>query len=156
MTLTLYRPALDELSYRAALIGDESTMSYNAKWGGSIPFPRERWAAWYEKWLLAPETLRFYRYLYDADSRLFVGEAAYYFDEAQGVHLVSIIVEAQHRRKGYGALALRLLCGEAKKRGIEVLADDIALDNPSFSLFLREGFREQRRNEICVFVEKKL
>jgi len=154
--LTLYRPSLEELSFRAALIGDEATMAYNAKWGGTVPFPREAWAPWYEKWLNAPASLRFYRYLYDADRRLFVGEAAWRYDEACHAHIVSIIVEARHRGKGYGTLALRLLCEAAKERGIEKLADDIAADNSSLSLFLREGFRELWRNEHTVFVEKTL
>ncbi len=154
--LTLYRPALSELSYRAALIGDEKTMAYNAKWGGTVPFPREKWESWYEKWLSVPESLRFYRYLYDADRRLFVGEAAWRYDEAYAAHIVSIIVEAQHRGKGYGTLALRLLCEAAKAQGIRRLADDIALDNPSLSLFLREGFHVLRRDRDCVFVEKML
>ena len=36
-----HRPTLQELHFRERLLSDEETMSYNAAWGGSIPFPTE-------------------------------------------------------------------------------------------------------------------
>jgi len=32
----------------------EETMSYNAKWGGTIPFPEDEWGPWYEAWVINP------------------------------------------------------------------------------------------------------
>ena len=44
--LEAIRPELDEMSFREYLMADEMTMPYNAKWGGTIPFPREEWENW--------------------------------------------------------------------------------------------------------------
>ena len=42
---------------------------------------------------------------------------------------------------------LNLLCEAAKKNGIKLLHDDIALDNPAISIFLKAGFIEEYRTE---------
>ena len=49
--LEVIRPELYEMSFREYLMADEMTMSYNAKWGGTIPFPREEWEDWYDAWI---------------------------------------------------------------------------------------------------------
>ena len=36
--LTLVTPNLDDLWFRQELMTDEDTMSYNAKWGGTISY----------------------------------------------------------------------------------------------------------------------
>ncbi len=43
MMLTLVKPAFDALWFREKLMADEETMSYNARWGGTIPFPEDAW-----------------------------------------------------------------------------------------------------------------
>ena len=40
--------------------------------------------------------------------------------------------------------------------GVPRLMDNIALDNPSVSLFLKAGFREIGRNETYILVAKDL
>ncbi len=59
----LYLPKLDDLWFRQMFMSDEETMSYNHHWGGTIPFPEENWADWYDYWILNPEGKRFYRCL---------------------------------------------------------------------------------------------
>ena len=71
--LEVVRPELDEMSFREDLMADEMTMSYNAKWGGTIPFPREEWEDWYDAWIRKPDNRRYYRYLKN-ESDEFVGE----------------------------------------------------------------------------------
>lgn len=154
--LELYKPKKEELYYRRALLGDEATMAYNAKWGGTIAFSRQNWDSWYERWLLADEKERYYRYLYSWKEQSYVGEVCYRYDALYGEYIVSIIVEAKHRGKGYGGTGLRLLIEAARQNGIEKLCDDIAIGNPSVKLFLREGFREVWRNEDCVMMERAL
>lgn len=151
--LTLYRPALEELYFRQALLGDGATMAYNHAWGGTISFPRERWPDWYRRWVEVPDR-RFYRYLRDADA--FVGEAAYHFDGELDGYVCDVIVHAAHRWNGYGGQGLELLCGAAKENGVDRLYDNIALDNPSVALFLRHGFREIKRTEEYVLVARDL
>ncbi len=151
--IILHRPALEELSFRQALLGDLATMAYNHAYGGTIDFPRERWADWYARWVEHPDQ-RFYRYLYDPRADAFVGEAAYHFDEELNGYVCDVIVHAACRGRGYGGQGLALLCEAAKENGVERLYDNIAVDNPSVSLFLKRGFREVSRNEEYVLVAK--
>lgn len=155
-TVTLYRPALEELSFRQSLLSDPDTMAYNRAWGGTIDFPQERWADWYQRWLEDNSGARFYRYLYDPQLDTFVGEAAYHLDEELGGYICDVIVSARYRGRGYGTQGLSLLCQAAKANGVSRLLDNIAADNPSVSLFRKAGFREIGRNETYVMVAKDL
>ena len=153
--LVLYRPKLEELDFRRALLADPDTMAYNHAYGGTIPFPRERWASWHERWVERPEK-RFYRYLRETAGGRFVGETAYHWDEELGEFICDVIVAARYRGRGYGRQGLALLCEAARERGVARLCDNIAPDNPSVSLFLSMGFRERLRNEEYVLVERTL
>lgn len=155
-TVTLHRPALEDLSFRQSLLSDPDTMAYNRAWGGTIDFPRERWADWYGRWLEDASGARFYRYLYAPQPNVFVGEAAYHLDEELGGYICDVIVSAQYRGRGYGTQGLDLLCQAAKANGVPRLLDNIAVDNPSVSLFLKAGFREIGRNETYILVAKNL
>lgn len=155
-TVILHRPALEELSFRRSLLSDPDTMAYNRAWGGTIDFPRERWADWYKRWLEDASGARFYRYLYDPQLDTFVGEAAYHLDEELGGYICDVIVSARYRGRGYGTQGLGLLCQAAKANGVPRLLDNIAVDNPSVSLFRKAGFREIDRNETYILVAKDL
>lgn len=156
VTLFLYKPALEELYFRQSLLSDPATMAFNHACGGTIPFPEERWAAWYAKWVEDESGGRFYRYLYEPSIQKFVGEAAYHYDGEEGEFLCDVIVAAAYRNRGYGRQGLELLCEAAKAGGVERLCDDIAIDNPSVELFLRCGFREVRRTETYILVARDL
>lgn len=153
--IVLHRPAYAELAFRRELLADGPTMAYNHAYGGTIAFPEERWADWYRRWVEEPDK-RFYRYLKIGGTGTFVGEAAYHWDEEIGAYLCDVIVAARHRRKGYGAQGLALLCAAARENGVARLCDSIAIDNPSVLLFHRAGFRERMRNEEYILVEKEL
>ena len=152
--LTLYRPKQTDLWFRQALLADEETMSYNHAWGGTIAFPEEDWADWYDYWIAHPEGKRFYRYL--SDGGLFVGEIAYHYDAELSGFVADVIVYAPARGKGYGRAGLRLLCAAAKENGITELYDDIASDNPAVGLFLRHGFAEAFRTDGKIVLKKTL
>lgn len=154
--LKLYKPELRELGFRQQLLADEQTMSYNRRWGGSIAFPTERWEAWYHKWIGAGDEGYFYRYLFDQANGVFVGEAAYHFEENTGRCLCDLIIHAQLRNRGYGHEGLELLCAAAAEKGIAVLYDDIANDNPSVALFLKNGFQIVSRDKDSITVRKYL
>ena len=151
-----YKPTPEELEFRAQLLGDEETMSYNRAWGGTIDFLRERRRTWYDRWVAGGEGRRFYRYLRDSETGEFVGEAAYHCDAQQERYLADVIVHARYRGRGYGREGLRLLCREAAKLGVSELYDNIALDNPAIGLFLSEGFAEEYRTSEIIMLKKKL
>lgn len=153
--LTLYEPTYEDLWFRQTMLADEATMSYNRAWGGTIPWPKEKWAGWYEYWILQHAGKRYYRYLKNKDGQ-FVGEIAYHYDDDIGHEIANVIIYAPYRRKGYGGEALDLLCSAAKSNGVAVLYDDIAIDNPAIKLFLNHGFTEERRTDEKIYLRKAL
>lgn len=61
--LTLYEPKYEDLWFRQMMLADEDTMSYNHAWGGTIPWPEDKWSGWYDYWIACHEDKRYYRYL---------------------------------------------------------------------------------------------
>ena len=153
--LTLYKPKPEDLWFRQMMLGDEDTMSYNHAWGGTIPWPESKWSSWYDAWVVQHEGKRYYRYLKDEGGQ-FVGEIAYHYDEDRNIHICDVIVLAKYRGRGYGSAGINLLCQAAKENGIAVLYDDIAADNPSWKLFLKNGFEIDWQNDEVVMVKKTL
>ena len=153
--LTAHTPAYGELAFRERMLSDPETMAYNRAWGGTVPFPEARWEAWYSRWVLRPEGERYYRYLVNAAGEP-VGEIAWHYDAERDAHLADVIVHAAYRGRGYGSRGLTLLCGAARSMCLSALWDDIALDNPALSLFLRHGFEEVGRGAEAVTVRRAL
>ena len=137
------------------MLEDEETMSYNHAWGGTIPWPKERWQAWYDEWIIHHQSRRFYRYLQD-ETGAFIGEIAYHYDDEISGYIADIIVYAKYRGKGYGSQGLDLLLTAARKNGIRVLYDNIAIDNPARKLFLKHGFSEEYRTEEIIMLKREL
>ncbi len=154
--ITAYKPALRDLWFRRQFLADEATMSYNAPWGGTIPFPENAWEAWYDHWMIHHDHRRFYRYLQDSETKSFVGEIAYHYDEARRIWLADVIVASEYRGRGYGTEGLQLLCEAAKTNGVDILRDDIAIDNPAVPLFLKAGFTEEYRTDEIIMLKKEL
>ena len=153
--VSFYKPGIEDLWFRQAMMADPETMSYNNAWGGTIPFPREKWADWYDFWIANPNKC-FYRYIATGKSRSFVGEAAYHYDEDLGLYLADVIISAKARRQGFGKADLQMLCAAAGKAGIPELYDNIAIDNPGITLFLQCGFHEEYRTEEIIMLKKAL
>ena len=152
--IELYKPCIEDLWFKEKMMGDEQTMSYNHAYGGTIPFPKEYWADWHDRWITNHNSKRFYRYIKENDT--FIGEVAYHFDEEKRIYIADVIVFAPYRGKGYGRKGLMLLCEAAKENDITELHDDIAIDNPSIELFLKLEFVEVLRTNEYVLVKKKL
>ena len=86
----------------------------------------------------------------------YVGEIAYHYDISRNIYICDVIILAQYRNRGYGTEGIQQLCIEAKKNGVSALYDDIAADNPSYKLFLKNGFEIEYRNKDVVMVKRKL
>ena len=124
-----------------------------APMGGIIDFPESDWADWYNYWVQNTKGERFYRYLKNENNE-FVGEIAYHYNGKE--YIANVIVYAKYRGKGYGKEGLRLLCEVAKAEGIEALYDNIAIDNPAISLFLKMDFVEEYRTDEFIMLKKRL
>ncbi len=144
-----YRPDLDELWFKEKMLSDEATMSYNHAYGGTITFDKERRPQWYEKWIL-DEKEHYYRYLKSTDDSNFVGEIALHKEAERW--LVDVLVYAPFRHNGYGQEGLVYLTKEARRRGIKALYDEIAKDNSSIKLFLKNGFVIESINKETITV----
>ena len=101
------------------------------------------------------ENKRYYRYLKDSGDH-FIGEVAYHFDIDKNIYLADVIVHAPYRKMGCGSIGLNLLCDAAKQNGIKQLYDDIAIDNPSVTMFLKNGFVEEYRTSEIVMLKKRV
>ena len=155
MKLQTYLPKFEDLWFRQRMMEDEETMSYNHAWGGTISFPEDRWSDWYQYWIIEHDGQRYYRYLKNEDD-IFVGEIAYHYDPNYDGYMANVIIYSKYRHQGYGREGLRMLCEIAKKNGITTLYDDIALDNPAITLFLKEGFEEEYRTEEIILLKKQI
>lgn len=152
--MELYLPKEEELWFKAKMMLDEETMSYNHAYGGTIVFDKEVWGKWYDAWVIYAGKKRFYRYL--KENGAFVGEVSYRYEEESDRYICNVIVYAPYRQRGYGKRGLAMLMDVAKDNGISSLWDDIAIDNSSLDMFLKMGFREISRNDACVMVKKDL
>jgi len=85
-----------------------------------------------------------------------VGEIAFHPDPETGRYLADVLIKAEYRGRGFGGQGLALLCRLAKEKGVGVLYDDIAIDNPAVGLSLRNGFAEELRTEEYILVSKRL
>ena len=77
-------------------------------------------------------------------------------DLEREIYIADVVVYAPYRGKGYGHQGLSLLCETAKNNGVMELYDDIAVDNPSINLFLKNGFEEVLKTNEYVLVGKEL
>ena len=153
--LTVYEPKYEDLWFRQMMMADEETMSYNHAWGGTIPFPEEDWQEWYDCQIINSRGRRYYRYLKD-EVGSYIGEIAYHYDSDIGGYIANVIICSAFRGKGYGSRALDILCDIAKENGITVLYDDIAIDNPAITMFLKHGFTEEYRADEIIMLKKDL
>ena len=154
--LKVVKPELEDLRFRESMMADIETMSYNDAWGGTIPFPKEDWEEWYTLWVRNSGQERYYRYLKDDANKVFVGEISYHFDKLRNIYICDVIIKAEFRKQGFGTQGIQLLCEAAKANGVEVLYDDIAADNPSAHLFLKNGFSIEFQNDEILMVKTVL
>lgn len=151
--LNVVKPELEDLWFRESMMADIETMSYNDAWGGTIPFPKEDWEEWYTLWVRNSGQERYYRYLKDDANKVFVGEISYHFDKLRNIYICDVIIKAEFRKQGFGTQGIQLLCEAAKANGVKALYDDIAADNPSTHLFLKNGFSIEFQNDEIVMVK---
>ena len=155
MKLRIYKPNLDELWFREQMMSDKETMSYNDAWGGVIPFPKEDWGDWYDWWVVNHENKRYYRYVVD-ENNVFIGEIAYHYSSEYKGYMANVLIYSKYRKQGYGTMALQMLCDEARNNGVSFLYDDIAINNPGISIFIKLGFKEVDRNSEIILLKKDL
>jgi RimJ/RimL family protein N-acetyltransferase len=152
--LYLKVPEIDELDYRRKLLSDADTMSYNMGYGvdgtGCCPATEEQAKAWYRDWFSTPD--RYYAYIMRSDDGKPVGDVDIHYDKNCGVHMVGVVIEAQHRGNGYSEEALCLLADKAfNELGLEKIADAFPADRvPAEKAFKKVGFVRESRDLVVL------
>ncbi len=143
--MELYKPKLQEYNYYQELLKDKTTMSYNAGWEvnydgynyqtGTIDLPQSKW---HEKYQRFNSKDNFFAYIL-VDEK-FVGYCYYLTNNKDGE--CGIIIEAQHRHKGYSKPALKLLIQQAINDELEVLTNQFEKQREHTQIFFDLGFKE--------------
>ena len=144
--LELYIPRLDELWFYRKMLADPATMAYNAPWfppDGCIPFPEEKRAEWYAKWI-GREPERFYAYLRRRSDGAFVGDVNYHCVPESDRWELGVLIYAPERGKGCGARGLRLLLDRAfRVDGLPCLYNEFEpTRDAGYHIHRAAGFRE--------------
>lgn len=156
MKISFYVPTYEDLWFRKSLMADEKTMSYNHNYGGTIDFPENKWKSFYENCILCDDSLFYYAYLRKDDTGEFVGDVGYRYDKDRNIYIVHLLILNDFRKNGYGSIALKLLFKKVKEHNIKFLHDDIAIDNTSVNLFIKNGFVEEYRTSEYIMLKKEI
>lgn len=139
MNLIYVVPQKEELSFRKQLVENHRTMEYNKS---IVPFPKEKWDLWFNKWIGKKDPNYYYAYIFDKDIESYVGEIAYRKEPDMDVVTLSIIIDHKYRGKSYGKNGLMGLVQIAFKNGWDEVRDVLAEDNfNAQKLFSEFGFK---------------
>ena len=146
--ISLYIPKIEDYWYEEKVQSDPLSMNYNAGYDvsyygyhydtGCIDFPKEKWEETYNKRI---NDNKYFAYIKDNDLNEFVGYVNYHYNKNDKRYECGILIDSQHRGKGYSKDALKLLCDEAKANGIIELYDNFEIDRyNTLSVFEQVGF----------------
>ena len=147
-SISLYIPKLEDYWYEAKIQSDPLSMSYNAGYDvsyygyhydtGCIDFPKDRWEDTFNRRV---NENRYFAYIKDNDIDEYVGYVNYHYNKNDDRYECGIVIESVYRNKGYSKIALKLLCEEAKRKGIKELYDNFEIDRGNtLDLFKQVGF----------------
>ena len=82
----------------------------------------------------------------------------------EGAHIVTIVVDKKHRRKGYGTLLMKEMEKFARNKGMKIITVDTSPDNIEALIFyLKNGFRIcgyrdklEEKGKPIIYLSKKL
>jgi RimJ/RimL family protein N-acetyltransferase len=127
-SIYLKHPTLEELKYTEILLSCKDTMSFNNKWGGTVPFPKEKWQAFYDTYL-TDKTRNVYFHIYNLD-HVFVGEVSARYLEDQENYMLNIKIKHEYRGNHHASDALiAFLDYMFLEQEMKVIYDDVASDN---------------------------
>ena len=146
--ISLYIPKIEDYWYEEKVQSDPLSMNYNAGYDvsyygyhydtGCIDFPKEKWEETYNKRI---SDNKYFAYIKDNDLNEYVGYVNYHYNKNDKRYECGILIDSQHRGKGYSKDALKLLCDEAKSNGIIELYDNFEIDRyNTLSVFEQVGF----------------
>ena len=146
--IVLYIPKIEDYWYEEKIQSDPLSMNYNAGYDvsyygyhydtGCIDFPNEKWQETFDK---RKNENKYFAYIKDNDLNEFVGYVNYHYNKNDDRYECGILIDSQHRGKGYSKDALKLLCNTARNSGVKELYDNFELDRGNtLNIFKEVGF----------------
>jgi len=146
--IVLYIPKIEDYRYEEKIQSDPLSMNYNAGYDvsyygyhydtGCIDFPNEKWQETFDK---RKNENKYFAYIKDNDLNEFVGYVNYHYNKNDDRYECGILIDSQHRGKGYSKDALKLLCNTARNNGVKELYDNFELDRGNtLNIFKEVGF----------------
>ena len=164
--IILYNPKENELDFAKNLLADPATMAYNRgydsfpgydKETGTITHDDAYWEKWYGLYFSNPGEY-FYAYIYDQDSKIFVGDVNFHPSRLNSFTKdIGIVIKDEFRGQGYGKLGLKLLIKKAFSfDSINSLHNDFEKER-AFALKIHEdlGFKIVNESHGIIDLELK-
>ena len=132
-------PEFNELAFVRELWGKKENMG---EFGDVYSFPKEKWEMFYRKMVSPTDGKNFYCLIYDLNDKP-IGEVSFHgYNSATKVARINIKIHYEHRKKGYGEEALRLLLEYYfYEFGGQSIIDSVKSDEGK-SLLKKIGFEE--------------
>lgn len=140
----LIEPEKSELYFRKKMLGNPHTMDWLGK---TIPFPEEEWQEFYDSYVHADPSQRFYRLIYCRSCNDFVGSVSYELNHETGRYEMKLLIDSGRRFCGYGRYALNAIKKAAKEAGIPSLWVRIDKSNTAYDFLERNGFSRACEDE---------
>jgi RimJ/RimL family protein N-acetyltransferase len=152
-SIYLKRPTVEELHYTEMLLACKDTMAFNNKWGGTVPFPKEKWASFHERYCTSKPDKEYF-HIYNLD-HIFVGEVSTRFDTTYDSFVLNIKILHRYRGNHHAKDALELFLEYVfVERDIDRIIDDVAIDNEAAISFLHGmGFTKSYTTDEAVIME---
>lgn len=158
----LREPNLDEYWYEQKTLNDSKTMNYNAGFDvkyagynyetGCIDFPKERWEEQYNK---RKTNNVYFAYIVLKNNNTFVGNIGFKYNTNNGKYECGVVVEAKHKKNGYGKEALQLLLDVAHNDyKVTELYDSFEETRNALPMFKKLGFVKSAEFNIIKFGKK--
>ena len=164
--IILYLPKENELDFAKNILNDPATMAYNRgydifpgydKETGTITHDDAYWKKWYSLYFSNPGEY-FYAYIYDQDSKVFVGDVNFHPSRLNSfTRDIGIVIKDEFRSQGYGKLGLKLLIKKAFSfDSINSLHNDFEKER-AFALKIHEdlGFKIVNESHGIIDLELK-
>jgi len=148
----LKKPKLEDLYLTEILLQDEETMSFNKKWGGTVPFPKEKWEPFFKEYI--ENSKNYYFHIYNLDNQ-FIGEVSSRKDEYFNSHILNIKIMYIFRGNNHGNDALECFLDYFFSIDNNTkISDNVALDNDlAIKTLSRIGFEEMYRTQEYILME---
>ncbi len=154
-SIYLKHPSYEELILTKNLLACDKTMSFNAKWGGTVDFDETKWNGFYENYL-SGKSKNIYFHIYNLDNT-FVGEVSSRYIKEEDVYMLNIKIKHEFRGNHHAADTLDVYFDYLfDEKDANRVIDDVASDNiGAIKLLTGLGMRVIKTTDVITLLEIK-